>query len=248
MRRYFIKIKFRGTAYHGWQIQENAPSVQEVIQEKLRIYFQKKIEIVGAGRTDQGVHALKMVAHFDVNQMVDSADFIHRLNSLLPEDISINDIFEVPEELHARFSALSRTYHYQLCFQKDPFIEDYCLRLNNKPNIELMNQAAELLLGKMDFSCFSKSHTQTHTNDCEIFHAKWQDTGDVWAFEIRANRFLRNMVRAIVGTLIEIGEGKREVSDIPKLIASKDRSSAGNSVPAKGLFLSEIEYPDGEII
>lgn len=244
MHRYFIFFKFKGTDFHGWQIQPNAKTVQEELQNAMSLLLQKGIEIVGAGRTDTGVHAKEMVAHFSLDDKIVIEDFKFRLNNVLSHSISINDLIAVSPEAHARFDAISRTYHYYIHHKKDAFLHDTSYRFSQNLDVDLMNKAAEKLIGKADFSCFSKSNTQTFTNDCEITKAIWIKKENQLIFEITANRFLRNMVRAIVGTLLEVGEGKRSVDSIPDLIKSKDRSMAGTSVPACGLFLSQIEYPE----
>lgn len=248
MKRYVIFIKFRGTAYHGWQIQDNAHSVQKEIQNALSTLLQEKIEITGAGRTDTGVHATMMAAHFDAENIGEKGDFLYHLNGLLPPDIAVFRIAETSPDFHARFDVLNRSYVYQICFQKDPFLNDYAYRLPQKPDLVKMNMAAEKLIGESDFSCFSKAHTQTKTNRCEIIHAAWKENPDVWVFEITADRFLRNMVRAIVGTLLEIGNGKRSLESLDDLILSKDRSLAGISVPGHALFLSQLSYPESSFI
>jgi tRNA pseudouridine38-40 synthase len=242
--RYFVDIAFKGSAYHGWQRQENAISVQEKIEGALSTYFSEVIEIVGAGRTDTGVHASHMVFHFDLEYEIDTKAACFQLNAILPKDIAFQRIRMVKEEFHARFSATARTYRYHIHQHKDPFIDGSSYYFRPELDFDKMNQAAQLLLGKKDFSCFSKSHTQTFTNNCDIKAAKWvkADEGKYY-FEITADRFLRNMVRAIVGTLIELGQGKRKLESITKLIASQDRKQAGYSVPAEGLFLHHIEYP-----
>ena len=242
--RYFIYLQFKGTDYHGWQIQPNGISVQEELEEKVSIYLQEKINVTGAGRTDAGVHAESMIAHFESDKKIIRNDFMFHLNNLLSSSISILTLREVKDDFHARFDALSRTYHYKISTRKSPFQEDFTHLFTRDLNIDLMNQAAEILLGEKDFSCFSKSKTQTFTNICTIEKAKWYKAGDLLVFEVKANRFLRNMVRAIVGTLLEVGEGKRSIDSIPELIESKNRSQAGVSVPAKGLFLVDIEYPN----
>lgn len=248
MQRYALFIKFNGLNYHGWQIQENAITIQSEIQDALSVILPNKIEVVGAGRTDAGVHATMMVAHFDAPPIEDLRLFCHKINGILKSDIALQDIREAVADFHARFDALSRTYHYQVYFDKDPFLKDFCHQLIKRPDIGLMNEAAKKLIGKKDFSCFSKSNTQTHTNICEVHSAEWKNNGEVWVFEIKADRFLRNMVRAIVGTLLEIGDQRREVNDIDDLLLSKDRSNAGVSVPAHGLFLSHIDYPESRFI
>lgn len=244
MNRYFLFFQYKGSNYHGWQIQPNARSIQEEIQEALALLFKKEVELLGAGRTDTGVHARVMVAHFDLEEELDKEVFVYRLNSILSKDIAVLGLRKVKEAFHARFDALSRTYQYVVSLQKDPFSEEQAHRLFKAPDFDAMNKACFFLLGEKDFSCFSKAHTQTFTNNCHVYSAKWFQKGDLWVFEIKANRFLRNMVRAIVGTLLEIGEGKRSVESIEELIAGKNRSEAGFSVPAKGLFLTQIEYPE----
>ena len=248
MQRYALYIKYDGLNYHGWQVQENANSVQAEIQKAISTVLQNEVEVTGAERTDAGVHAMMMVAHFDAKRIEDQDLFCHKVNSLLDKDIAVYEIHEMVSEFHARFDAMSRTYHYQVCFQKDPFLKNYCYQLNKQPDIEKMNLAAKKLIGKKDFSSFSKAHTQTKTNICEVFHAEWRANGEVWVFEIKADRFLRNMVRAIVGTLIEIGENKRALDSLEPLLNSKNRSEAGLSVPAHGLFLSQIDYPVSRFI
>lgn len=243
MQRYFLFFQYKGSRYHGWQIQPNAQSVQSEMENALGILFQKKVPLVAAGRTDTGVHAKLMVAHFDSDDKIVNKNFIFKLNNLLPKDISIKGLSLVKPDFHARFDAISRTYEYHLSFVKHPFLEDLYCKISAPLDFNKMNEAAKKLIGKRDFSCFSKTHTQTFTNDCEITKAEWFQKDDLWVFEIRANRFLRNMVRAIVGTLIEVGQGKRDVNSMEALIASKNRSSAGPSMSANGLFLTEIEYP-----
>lgn len=244
MTRYFAYIQFDGTNYHGWQIQPNANSVQAEIQGAFRILEQRDIEIVGAGRTDAGVHANEMVFHFDTEKVWDKRSFLHRMNSVLPKDIAAYNLKKVNPEFHARFAATYRSYKYQISFKKNPFLLNQSYFYNGELNVDLMNMACKQLIGANDFSCFSKSHTQTFTNDCDLKEAFWQIEGDVLVFNITANRFLRNMVRAIVGTLIEVGEGKREVNSIKELIDSQNRSNSGPSVPAAGLFLNSIKYPE----
>jgi len=245
MRRYFAYFQYDGTAYHGWQIQPNALTVQEVFQKALKIFFQKEVELVAAGRTDTGVHASEMVAHFDIDQNLQEKDVIFHLNHLLPKDIAVFDVMEVEPDFHARFDATSRTYNYVLSRKKTAFKPNQSHYFYRQLDIDSMNEAAKLLLGEQDFSCFSKSNTQTYTNLCNITEAHWSiDDEQNWVFKISANRFLRNMVRSIVGTLIEVGEGKRTVESIRALISSKDRRNAGSSVPASGLFLTKIMYPE----
>ncbi|MBL4708487.1 MAG: tRNA pseudouridine(38-40) synthase TruA [Flavobacteriales bacterium] len=242
-KRYFLYLKFKGTKYHGWQIQPNGISVQEEVEQAIAILLQKKIALTAAGRTDAGVHASCMVAHFEHDKNIVRDKFMFHLNNILSESISIYDLKEVTLDFHARFAAKSRTYRYSISADKNPFQEEITHRYSKKIELEKMNEAARLMLGERDFSCFSKSKTQTFTNNCDLQKAEWFEKDGTYIFEIRANRFLRNMVRAIVGTLLEVGEGKRTLESIPVLIDSKDRSNAGVSVPAKGLFLVDIEYP-----
>ncbi|MEQ8908549.1 MAG: tRNA pseudouridine(38-40) synthase TruA [Vicingaceae bacterium] len=242
--RYFLDLQFRGTNYHGWQVQPNANTVQAELEKALSTLLQNPTEIVGAGRTDTGVHAKQMVAHFEVEKAVDSHSFLHRLNSLLPKDISALKVWQVKDDFHARFDASSRSYRYVISQTKDPFLQDLAYYFKHDLDVAAMNQAAKLLLGELDFSCFSKAHTQTFTNNCSLIQAVWKLEGHLLYFDVSANRFLRNMVRAMVGTLIEVGEGRRSVDSMQALIESKNRSEAGSSVPAHGLFLMEVKYPE----
>lgn len=242
-RRYFIYISFKGTHFHGWQIQPNGWSVQAELEKAMSVLLQEKIAIMGAGRTDAGVHAKLMIAHFETDREVVIDKFMFNLNNMLSESISIIGLKEVEVGFHARFAATSRTYHYYISPKKDPFSGEFSYLFTRPIDLEKMNLAAELMLGEKDFSCFSKSKTQTFTNNCNLEKAVWIEKNGQFLFEVKANRFLRNMVRAIVGTLIEVGEGKRAIESIPELIESKNRSNAGTSVPACGLFLVDIEYP-----
>lgn len=242
--RYFITLSFDGTAYHGWQIQPKADSIQARLNDALSKLVAKGTECVGAGRTDAGVHASKMVAHFDTEKAIDCQDLCFRLNRILPEDIAVQQVELVPDELHARFSACARTYHYYVYHHRNPYRRHYAVRLNYQPDYTLMNQAAERLLDVEDFTSFSKLHNDQKTNLCHVSWARWvQIEDDYWRFEIRANRFLRNMVRAVVGTLLEVGRGRMSLADFEAVIAQKNRCSAGESVAAKALFLVDVEYP-----
>lgn len=242
--RYFIQLSFDGTPFHGWQIQKNAHSVQDEIQQALSTILRVPIEITGAGRTDAQVHAKMMVAHFDHDSAIeDLKKLVFKVNSLLPNSIAIQKIVGVPSDLHARFSATARSYEYRIHQKKNPFKVERSYYFNQELDVEKMNTAAKVLFEYEDFSCFSKSHTQTFTNNCEIKLARWEVESDGLVFHITANRFLRNMVRAIVGTLLEIGSGKLEINDLHRIIRSKNRSLAGTSVPACGLYLSWVEYP-----
>lgn len=246
-RRFFLEIAYFGQAYHGWQIQNNAISVQEVLNKALEILLREPVETTGAGRTDTGVHAKQLFAHFDaapIGILADQDRFIHSLNALLPFDVAVKRLIEVAADAHARFDATHRSYEYHLHFQKDPFLYPYSCFMRDRPDVVKMNEAAQFLLGKQDFECFSKSHTQVFTNICDIRRAEWvwQQDGRL-LFYITADRFLRNMVRAIVGTSLEIGLKGRPASFMQEVIKSKDRKKAGVSVPAHGLYLTEVAYP-----
>lgn len=244
-KRYFIEITYNGTAYHGWQTQKNANSVQEVLNKALSTICRESIETLGCGRTDTGVHARQLFAHFDLSGEVDVLDlkFLLSLNSLLPYDISVKDILLVKPDAHARFDATRRSYEYHLHFKKDPFKHNLSWLLRDIPDIGLMNEAAEIIMEYTDFSCFSKSNTQTFTNNCVISRAEWENSPGGMIFHISADRFLRNMVRAIVGTLMKVGKKEIQPEEIRSIIESKDRSNAGESVPACGLYLTEVCYP-----
>ena len=240
--RFFIELSYQGVNYHGWQEQPNANTVQSEINKALSTVFQEKIFVMGAGRTDSGVHAKQMFAHFDYDSNFEIQNLIFRLNKFLPEDISVYNVFKVNEQAHSRFDALSRTYMYYINFSKDPFNKNAYL-FQRKLNLEAMNSACQYIIGKQDFSSFSKIHSQTFTNNCNVTFAKWelQDNGII--FTIISDRFLRNMVRAIVGTLLDVGIGKIVPEDIRSIIEKKDRSIAGASVPAHALFLIQVLYP-----
>ena len=241
--RYFITLSFDGTAYHGWQIQPHSVSVQEELQKALSILLRMPVEVVGAGRTDTGVHARKMVSHFDINAELDCQQLVYKLNKLLPRDIAVQHIEQVSDDMHARFSAKSRTYHYYVHLGKNPFLRSYSWQLYGNPDFELMNKAAVVLMEYMDFTSFSKVNTDTKTNDCTITEAHWDRVGEgQWRFTITANRFLRNMVRAIVGTLMEVGRGRMTIEQLRQVIEAKDRCRAGDSVPGNALFLVDVKY------
>ncbi|SHJ18900.1 tRNA pseudouridine(38-40) synthase TruA [Aquimarina spongiae] len=242
--RYFLELSYNGVPYHGWQRQPNAISVQEVIEKGLSTVLRTTIDIVGAGRTDTGVHAKQIMAHFDIEKDIDSEDLKYKLNSILPPEIAVRNVQEVAVNAHARFDAVSRSYEYHLTLAKNPFVLDKSYYFKKKLDIDSMNEAAKLLLNYTNFKCFSKSKTDVKTYNCTITEAYWKKYGDDLVFSISANRFLRNMVRAIVGTLIEIGEGKLAVGDLITIIKSEDRSRAGYSVPAHGLYLTNVQYPD----
>jgi tRNA pseudouridine38-40 synthase len=273
-QRYFIELSFDGTRYHGWQVQPNALSVQEVLNKRLSIILREQIETTGCGRTDTGVHAREFFAHFDAEgkSIVDSLwsmdesknegiitnnretsmdydlwtmdkiNLIRSINSVLPHDIALKNIFPVEASTHARFDAILRTYEYHIHFNKDPFKQGYSWQIRDKPDIFLMNKAADIIKEHTDFSCFSKSNTQVKTNICKITKAEWTLTDDGIVFHISADRFLRNMVRAIVGTLLMVGKHEIEPEAVRNIIESKNRSKAGTSVPACGLYLTEVKY------
>lgn len=245
MQRYFIQLSYDGTNYHGWQVQPNGITVQEVLEKVMSTISREKIALTGAGRTDTGVHASFFVAHFDAeNQDLDSVKIIYNINSLLPDDIAVQSIYKVRADAHSRFDALYRTYKYYLSKRKDPFTRFYSEKDSRIPDMVKMNEAAEVLLRYEDFTSFSRLGTDVKTNNCHIYEAKWTDEGASLVFIIKADRFLRNMVRAIVGTLLEAGFGKLTVEEFSHIIELKDRGAAGASVPAKGLFLVDIGYPD----
>ncbi len=243
MHRYFIRFAYSGLNYHGWQIQENAHTIQAELEKALSNILSSEIKTIGAGRTDTGVHAKEMYAHFDNSSPLDEKDLCYKLNRFLPEDVVVYDVLQVKPDVHARFDALKRTYNYVITKNKNPFQYEFSWQLHYDLNIEKMNECCEELIKYKDFSSFCKSHTDTKTNLCDIFVAHWENKNDLLVFEITANRFLRNMVRAIVGTMIEVGREKINLEEFKQIIESKNRSDAGMSVPAKGLFLIKIEYP-----
>lgn len=246
IQRFFLEIAYDGTAYHGWQTQPNAISVQEKLNHALHTFLREGIETIGAGRTDTGVHAKQLYVHFDSGNKVlvdNPMRALQAINALLPFDISVQRILEVAPDAHARFDATERSYAYHLHHKKNPFLINKSWLLRDIPDIEKMNEAAKLLLGTKDFECFSKSNTQVFTNICTIKEARWEQNGDQFVFHITADRFLRNMVRAIVGTLLEIGVKGKPISYIQEVLASKNRSKAGVSVPAHGLYLTRVIYP-----
>jgi len=243
-QRYFIQLSFFGKNYHGWQVQPNAHTVQAELDKALRVLTREMPETVGCGRTDTGVHASEFYVHFDLQQDVpDTGAFCHHLNGILPGDIAIQRMIPVGEEAHARFDATSRTYEYHLYHSKNPFLRDYASYFPYSLDLDRMNQFAAFLLQKEDFSSFSKSNTQVFTNNCKVMKAEWTVCGERTVFTIQANRFLRNMVRAIVGTLLPAGENKLDLEEFKAILDGKDRRLAGTSVPACGLYLMKVEYP-----
>jgi tRNA pseudouridine38-40 synthase len=243
--RYFIFISFKGTAYHGWQIQPNAVTVQKILDDALSVVLNEKITTTGAGRTDAGVHAMMFCAHFDAlsDDLTRRNNLIFKLNRYLPDDISVYSLRKVFPDANARFSALSRTYKYFITRTKDPFFNTSSWYIYGNIELTAMNEAAQLLIGHSDFTSFSKLHSDTKNNICKIYKALWEEVDNRLVFTIKADRFLRNMVRAIVGTMIEIGSGKKNLIEFEEIILAKDRCRAGKSAPAKGLFLENIEYP-----
>lgn len=240
--RYALEIAYHGKAYHGWQKQENAHSVQETLEHKLGILLQHEVNTIGCGRTDTGVHAKQFFLHFDTeNKLPDN--FIFRLNTMLPHDISVFSCTQKNDGFHARFDATCREYNYYIHFQKDPFLEDRSWFRYGSLDFDLMNKAAELLIGKKDFRCFCKGEAPGDNYECDIQFAQWKYQENQAVFTIKANRFLRNMVRAIVGTLIEVGMHKTEIASFATILQTGTRSDAGQSVPAHGLFLERITYP-----
>ena len=242
--RYFIELSYNGSAYHGWQIQPSAISVQEVIEKSLSTLLKESVSIMGAGRTDTGVHASQMFAHFDTESTFNIPDLVFKLNSFLPKDIAIHTIFKVKPDAHTRFNAVSRTYLYRITLHKNVFTNDNVYYVKQNLDVDKMNIASKILLEYKDFQCFSKSNTDVKTYNCNIIKAEWVRKNDELQFIIQADRFLRNMVRAIVGTMINIGLGKINIDDLHAIIKSKNRSEAGFSVPAHALYLTKIEYPE----
>lgn len=242
MNRYFIYLAYNGAGYCGWQTQPNGLAVQEAIEKALSVLLRTHTPIVGAGRTDAGVHARSMVAHFD-GDVGDTGLLKDKMNRILSNDIVIYDIVQVVSEAHARFDASSRLYRYYVTTQKDPFLHPFKYKVYGDLDLDLMNRCAKLLFDYEDFTSFSKLHTDVKTNNCTIMEAEWTRYNDDYIFTVKANRFLRNMVRAIVGTLLQAGRGKLDEQGLRRIIESKNRSAAGLSVPAQALFLEEIEYP-----
>lgn len=248
--RYFITLSFDGARYHGWQIQPNGPSIQEKLQWALSTLLREDIQVTGAGRTDAGVHARMMVAHFDFSgewegqrQMLDCIQLAYKLNRLLPQDIAVQKVEPVSNDMHARFSAIARTYHYYIHTVKDPFLRTISCELHYPLDFDKMNEAAALLLTYDDFGAFCKAHADVKTTLCKVTVAQWHQTSPTsWYFEITANRFLRNMVRAVVGTLVDVGRGRLSIDDFRKVVEGKRRTEAGESMPAHALFLEDVQY------
>lgn len=244
--RFFLRLAYNGSPFHGWQRQPNAPSVQENIEKALSLIFQREMAITGAGRTDAGVHAKEMYAHFDLeSEIEDKERFLLSLNRLLGANISVYDVFRVPDNAHARFDATGRTYRYFIIDRKDPFLYPYSHLIKTPLDVDKMNEAAQILLKTSDFTSFAKLHTDNKTNICAVREAFWQknDETGLLVFTISADRFLRNMVRAVVGTLVMVGTHKISIEDFKEIINSKNRCNAGNSMPPQALFLEKVEYP-----
>lgn len=241
--KYFIYLAFNGTNYFGWQIQKNEETVQGVLQRVISLKLREEITVIGAGRTDTGVHASFFVAHFSTSKII-TDNFVYKLNSFLPKDIVVKKIIKVKENAHARFDAIKRTYKYYISTQKNPFNTDFELVLLKNLDIDKMNKCCDILNKYEDFTSFCKLHTDTKNNNCNIFYSKWEKIGNQIIFTITANRFLRNMVRAIVGTMLDVGENKISISEFKNIIEKKNRALAGHSAKAKGLFLYDIKYPD----
>ena len=243
MKRYFFKISYDGTSFFGWQKQPNQISIQETIESDLsKIHSLEEISIVGCGRTDTGVHAHEYFFHWDYKESIDKENIKYKLNKMLPKSISIHEITEVPIDMHARFSAVQRTYIYLIHTSKNPFNAAKSWYINQDLDVSKMNEAAELLIGEKDFSSFAKIHTDVKNHICQLSYAKWTQKEDKISFEISANRFLRNMVRAIVGTCVDVGLNKLSIEQFEEIIKKKDRQSASTSAPALGLYLNNVKY------
>lgn len=245
--RYFIKMAYMGTGFHGWQVQSGSPTIQEALERALSMILKEPVRITGAGRTDTGVHARIFYAHFDCGHSPEKLvclQLVFKLNRMLPATIALYDVFPVNKKAHARYSAVSRTYQYYICTKKDPFYADRAWLQTRPLNVEAMQQAADLLLEHEDFSSFARSNTQTKTSICRLKMARWKTDGHLLRFTIESDRFLRNMVRAIVGTMVDTGLGKLTVDEFDQIIRSGDRRRAGYSAPACGLFLEDICYPE----
>ncbi|MEO8147164.1 MAG: tRNA pseudouridine(38-40) synthase TruA [Bacteroidia bacterium] len=241
--RYFLELQYKGTNYAGWQVQDNAIAVQQKLDEALAILLQHNVNSLGCGRTDTGVHATQFFAHFDSEKEINSKEkFVFSLNGILPHDICILDLHSVHDDAHARFDATARTYYYFIHTSKNPFLKNTALFFNKPLNFDLMIEACELMKTYSDFSCFSKSRTQVKTNICNITYAMWQHEDDLLQFKISADRFLRGMVRTVVGTMLQLGEGRISINDFENILKNKNRKEAGQAVDACGLYLTEIKY------
>jgi len=244
MARYFIDLAYDGTRYHGWQTQKNAASVQETLDQALSLILGEMVETVGSGRTDTRVHALQQVAHFDVSRKIQAEKIRDRLNSYLPGDIAIRHIWEVKPDAHARFDAVRRCYEYRISRIKDPFLVQRACYFRKEIDLEQMNEAAGILINTRNFQSFSRVKTEVNHFICEVYDAVWEKAGEMIIFSICADRFLRGMVRALVGTMLDIGTGKTGIDDLNKIILQRDRKAAGRAVPAHGLYLKSVRYPE----
>lgn len=243
MARYFAELSYKGTRYHGWQVQPNALTVQELLEKALATALRREVSTTGSGRTDTGVHALQQFAHFDLEEE-DPSGMLSNVNALLPEDIAVRRFIRVHDGAHARFDAISRSYLYQMHFRKDPFLHRFSWRTAKDMDLERMNRGAELIRAHTDFGCFCKSHSGAATTLCRVTRAEWVTAGgDRLEFHITANRFLRGMVRAVVGTLLDLGRGKISLDGLKGILDQGDRRGAGEAVPPEGLYLSKVEYP-----
>ncbi|MEQ9402025.1 MAG: tRNA pseudouridine(38-40) synthase TruA [Cyclobacteriaceae bacterium] len=240
--RYFLDISYKGTNFHGWQIQPNGNTVQAEIEQAVSTILKTKTSVIGSGRTDTGVHATQQIAHIDVDNEIQHENLVYKLNSFLPKDISVNEIVAVRNEAHARFDAKKRTYHYHIHQRKNPFKQESSYYFNPEINISQIKKACEIIREWKNFECFSKVHTEVNNFDCEIYDVKWTLIETNHLFVVQANRFLRGMIRAMVGTLLDIGCEKSSLDDLQKILRSGDRSMAGRAVPAHGLFLEKVEY------
>jgi len=242
MARYFIELAYKGTAYHGWQVQKNAIGVQQLLNRALSLKLGEAIETTGSGRTDKGVHAIQQYAHFDFNRSFNERHLTFQLNRVLPKDISVKNILEVKPDAHARFDAVSRSYIYKINRFKDPFVYDTSYYRRGDLNLELMTQSAEIFKTTSDFESFSKVKTDVNHFRCAITRSEWLQNEDKLYYHVTADRFLRGMVRTLVGTMLDIGTGKTQLKDLVEIISSRDRKRAGRAVPAHGLYLSEVTY------
>lgn len=245
--RYFVSLAYKGTDFHGWQVQPNAISVQQVLNEGLSVLLKDQITTLGAGRTDTGVHAKQMYAHFDTDKEFNCVEIAYRLNAYINNSIVVKAVFSVSENAHARFDATSRVYEYWLTQEKNPFLQDAAWLVYGDLDFDLMNEASDYLLSVSDFTSFAKVHSDVKTHICDVRKAHWDFKDGVWIFTIEADRFLRNMVRAIVGTLVELGKGKVTFYEFKSIVAKLDRGAAGASAPAKGLYLTNVDYAEGKL-
>lgn len=241
--RYFFEIRYKGTHYHGWQSQANAVGIQQIVEEALSKLLREKIAIVGSGRTDTGVHCMQQFFHADIERSFDRDGLILRLNSFLDKDIAIRSIRAVKPDASARYAAVERTYEYRITRAKDPFLNGLAYFVHKPIDVPTLQRSSALLIGTHDFECFSKVKTDVNHFMCEVRKAEWAQKGDQLVFTISANRFLRGMVRAVVGTLLDVGTGKRTIDDLRRILKSRDRKQAGQNVPAEGLYLVQVRYP-----